>query len=113
MGKCIHAFRDGKVIPYRESKLTKILAEYFNPNYKIFMVTHINRSGEMFHENVNVLEYAAVSTEVKHLNVHMNKSIFKSAKTKNKSKSASVIKKAQVKKKQEEKQEEEEEEYDL
>jgi hypothetical protein len=44
------------------------------------MIAHINRSGEMFHENVNVLEYAAVSTNVKHLNFQMNKSLFKSAK---------------------------------
>jgi hypothetical protein len=26
LGKCIHAFRDGKVIPFRESKLTKVLS---------------------------------------------------------------------------------------
>jgi len=93
LGKCIHAFRDGKVIPYRESKLTKVLSEFFYPEYKIFMVTHINRSGEMFHENVNVLEYAAVSTKVKHLNIHMNKSLYKSAKKRQDlSKSVSVIK---------------------
>ena len=26
LGKCIHAFRDGGVIPFRESKLTKLLS---------------------------------------------------------------------------------------
>lgn len=46
------------------------------------MVAHINRSGEMFHENVNVLEYAAVSMTVKHMNPLMNKSILKSARKK-------------------------------
>lgn len=46
------------------------------------MIAHINRSGEMFHENVNVLEYAAVSMTVKHFNPNKNKSIMKSAKSK-------------------------------
>lgn len=49
LGKCIHAFRDGTCVPFRESKLTKVLCEYFNPKSKIFMIAHINRSGEMFH----------------------------------------------------------------
>ena len=49
LGKCIHAFRDGERLPFRESKLTLALMEYFKPNYKIFMITHINRTGKMFH----------------------------------------------------------------
>jgi len=48
----------------------------------------------MFHENVNVLEYAAVSTQVKQLNPHLNYSIVKSAHKKiEKSKSKSCLKK--------------------
>lgn len=82
LGRCIHAFRDHNVVPYRESKLTRALAEYFNSLYKIYMVAHINRSGEMFHENINVLEYAAVSMTVRHLNPQMNRSILKSARKK-------------------------------
>ena len=49
LGKCIHAFRDGERMPYRECKLTLALMEYFKPNYKIYMVAHLNRSGQMFH----------------------------------------------------------------
>jgi hypothetical protein len=79
LGKCIHAFRDGTVIPFRESKLTKLLSEYFAPHYKIFMIAHINRTGEMFHENANVLEYANLSTNCKQLNPMINRSIMKSA----------------------------------
>ena len=78
LGKCIHAFRDGERLPFRESKLTLALMEYFKPNYKIFMITHINRTGKMFHENINVLDYAAVSTKVKHINPEKNPSIMKS-----------------------------------
>lgn len=29
------------------------------------MIAHLNRSGQMFHENANVLEYAALSTRIK------------------------------------------------
>jgi hypothetical protein len=46
------------------------------------MIAHINRSGAMFHENVKVLEYAAVSTNVKLLNPITNPSIMKSARKK-------------------------------
>ncbi len=46
------------------------------------MVAHINRSGEMFHENINVLEYAAVSMTVRHLNPQVNRSLLKSARKK-------------------------------
>ena len=56
--------------------------EYFKPTYKIFMIAHLNRSGEMFHENVNVLEYAAISTQVKPINLSKNKSIAKSIRKK-------------------------------
>jgi hypothetical protein len=49
------------------------------------MIAHLNRSGQMFHENVNVLEYAAVSTQVKHLNLKKNPSIMKSMKKREKS----------------------------
>lgn len=83
LGKCIHAFRDGAIIPFRESKLTRALTEYFTPRYKIYMIAHINRSGEMFHENLKVLEYAALSTQVKQFNPNVNKSIAKSARKKN------------------------------
>lgn len=43
------------------------------------MIAHINRSGEMFHQNLNVLQYAAVSMTIKHFNAQMNRSILKSA----------------------------------
>jgi hypothetical protein len=47
--------------------------EYFKPCYKIYMIAHLNRSGQMFHENVNVLEYAAVSTQIKHMSINFKK----------------------------------------
>lgn len=97
LGKCIHAFRDGSMIPFRESNLTKVLTEYFSSRYKIFMIAHINRSGEMFHENLNVLGYAAISTNVKPLNQSLNRSIMMSAQKKNnRSKSKSCLKKKET-----------------
>jgi len=80
LGQCLTAFRDGEYIPYRRAKLTQVLMEYFKPSYKIFMVAHLNRSGLMFHENFNVMEYASLSTEIHHLQPNMakNPSIAKS-----------------------------------
>lgn len=82
LGQCLTAFRDGGFLPYRRSKLTTALMEYFKPPYKIYMVAHLNRSGQMFHENLNVLEYAAISTSINHLypNYAKNPSIAKSLK---------------------------------
>lgn len=79
LGKCINALKDGKMIPYRESKLTRSITEYFTDSYKVYMIAHINRNLEMFHENVKVLEYAAVSTKIKTINLGVNPSIVKSA----------------------------------
>lgn len=61
------------------------------------MIAHINRSGEMFHQNLNVLGYAAISTNVKPLNQNLNRSIMMSAqKKKNRSKSRSCLKKKET-----------------
>lgn len=105
LGRCIHAFRDGTMIPFRESKLTKVLCEYFTEYSKIFMIAHINRSEDMFHENVNVLEYAAISKNVKTFNPHKNYALSKSAK-KREGKTKSILKGKKKEVEEEEKSEE-------
>lgn len=47
LGRCIKALNEQKedcsmTIPFRESKLTKALAEYFTTSYKLYMVVTIN-----------------------------------------------------------------------
>ena len=47
--------------------------------YKIIMIAHLNRSQNMIHENLKVLEYAAINKKIKPLNMNLNPSIVKSA----------------------------------
>ena len=50
LGKCLEAMKHNscsnnkKMVPLRESKLTKIFAEYFQGDQNIIMITNINRN---------------------------------------------------------------------
>ena len=79
LGNCLKAFNSGNlVVPYRESKLTKSISEFFHPHIsKIFVLSHINRSGQMFHENSTILHYASMMCKTSPLNPEKNKSLFK------------------------------------
>lgn len=70
LGRCIKCLREVKndkqiQIPFRESRLTMALAEYFNPDFKLVMVININPSKSMINETMNVLEYAAIARDIK------------------------------------------------
>lgn len=55
--------------------------EYFGINFKVYMIAHLNRSIGMLHENLKVLEYAALTKkQLKPLNMTLNQCIAKSAK---------------------------------
>lgn len=92
LGRCIQAFKEGSIIPFRESKLTKALMEYFGINFKVYMIAHLNRSITMFHENLKVLEYAALTKKIKPLNMNLNPSIVKSARKNYEMMSKSAVK---------------------
>ena len=67
LGKCLQALREKAnnqsiMIPYRESKLTKVLAEFLCDRHLDFvMVANISLSANMVHENLKVLEYASIT----------------------------------------------------
>lgn len=46
------------VIPYRDSKLTRVLFEYFNENSSMNMIVNINTNPSDYEETVRVLDYA-------------------------------------------------------
>ena len=48
----------GVVIPYRDSKLTRVLFEYFNENSNMNMIVNINSNHNDYEETVRVLDYA-------------------------------------------------------
>lgn len=56
--------KDGSIPPYRETKLTKFLAEFFLENSRISMITNINPEEKEFEESVRVLNYSALAREV-------------------------------------------------
>lgn len=70
LGRCITCLREVKhdrnvQIPFRDSRLTMALAEYFNPDFKLVMLINVNPSKAMQSETMNVLEYAAIAKDIK------------------------------------------------
>lgn len=64
LGRCLTSLRDGTLPPYRETKLTKFLAEFFLEQSRISMVTNINLEEQEFEETVRVLNYSALARQV-------------------------------------------------
>ena len=64
LGRCLSAMKDKTMIPYRETKLTKFLAEYFLEQSSISMITSICPDEKEFEESVRVLNYAALAKSV-------------------------------------------------
>ena len=53
-------------IPYRESKLTRVLIEYFTAKVQVLMIANISQAQEHFHENMKVLDYAIMAKDIRH-----------------------------------------------
>ena len=71
LGKCLEAMKHNscsnnkKMVPLRESKLTKIFAEYFQGEQNIIMITNINPRTEDFEESIRALNYACIAKDIK------------------------------------------------
>lgn len=65
LGRCLNALRKDLVVPFRDCKLTKFLAEFFLYNSTIKMITNINPREEDFLESLRVLNYSSLAKEVK------------------------------------------------
>ncbi|XP_061412175.1 kinesin-like protein KIF20B isoform X2 [Lethenteron reissneri] len=72
LGKCITALRfnqqanrlNSRVVPFRESKLTRLFQVYFLGRGKTCMVVNINPSTSWYTENLNVLRFSAIAKQV-------------------------------------------------
>ncbi|XP_020557651.1 kinesin-like protein KIF20B isoform X1 [Oryzias latipes] len=70
LGKCINAMRlnqNSKFqhhIPFRESKLTHFLQNFFCGAGRVSMVVNINQSSSFFDETLNVLKFSALAQKV-------------------------------------------------
>ena len=71
LGKCLEAMKHNsvsnnkKMVPLRESKLTKLFAEYFQGDQNIIMITNINPRTEDFEESIRALNYSCIAKDIK------------------------------------------------
>ena len=71
LGKCLEAMKHNsisnvkKIVPLRESKLTKIFSEYFQGDQNVIMITNINPRAEDFEETIRALNYSCIAKDIK------------------------------------------------
>ena len=65
LGRCLQALKKGQMVPFRDCKLTRFLADYFLSECSMKMITNINPREEDFEESLRVLNYSSVAKETK------------------------------------------------
>ncbi|XP_068630333.1 kinesin-like protein KIF18A [Battus philenor] len=65
LGNCINKLADGSsYIPYRDSKLTRLLKDSLGGNCKTVMIANISPSGASYEDTYNTLKYAARANKI-------------------------------------------------
>lgn len=67
MGRCIKALKKKKLAPFRETKLTRYLSEFFVSDNNIVMIANINPWLQDFSESLRALNYTACAREIKEI----------------------------------------------
>ncbi len=69
LANCINALGDrrkkGTYIPYRDSKLTRMLKDSLGGNSKTVMIANISPAGSFIEETLNTLKYASRAKNIK------------------------------------------------
>lgn len=69
LGNCINILSDkgkaGSFVPYRDSKLTRLLKDSLGGNTKTIMIACISPSFSAFEETINSLKYASRARHIK------------------------------------------------
>ena len=69
LGNCINILSDrsktGQFVPYRDSKLTRLLKDSLGGNTKTIMIACISPSFTAYEETVNTLKYASRARNIK------------------------------------------------
>ena len=66
MGKVIHALNEGAThVPYRDSKLTRLLQDSLGGNSQTLMIACVSPSDSNFGETLNTLSYASRARTIK------------------------------------------------
>lgn len=68
VGNCINNLADGlKHIPYRDSKLTRLLKDSLGGNCKTVMIANISPSSTSYEDTYNTLKYATRAKAIKQM----------------------------------------------
>ena len=69
LGSCINILSDknknGKFIPYRDSKLTRLLKDSLGGNILTVMLVCVSPSNESYEESISSLNYATIAKKIK------------------------------------------------
>ena len=76
LGKCINALaehrRAGSFVPFRDSKLTRILKESLGGNSKTVMIACISSEKQFYEETLNTLKYSTIAKRIKNKGIKNN-----------------------------------------
>ena len=73
LGRCIKAIRHNQsiketrkhqIVPYRDSKLTRLFQSYFTGLGKASMIVNISQSAYLFDETLQVLKFSAIASKI-------------------------------------------------
>ncbi|XP_064636919.1 kinesin-like protein KIF20B [Lineus longissimus] len=71
LGQCIDILRHNqthktsqRIVPFRESKLTRLFQNFFSGKGRASMVVNINQNASMFDETLHVLKFSAIAKQV-------------------------------------------------
>ena len=66
LGNCITSLADGnKYVPYRDSKLTRLLKDSLGGNCRTVMISNVSPSALTFEDTYNTLKYADRAKRIK------------------------------------------------
>ncbi|BFZ02160.1 hypothetical protein BsWGS_05199 [Bradybaena similaris] len=74
LGRCIETLRynqlhrdQQRLVPFRDSKLTRLLQNYFNGSGRAVMIVNVSQSVSMFDDTLHVFKFSAIAKQVKHI----------------------------------------------
>lgn len=60
----IPCYRDNKIIPFRDSRLTRLFQNFFCGRGKAAMIVNVSQCASMFDETLNVFKFSAIAKQV-------------------------------------------------
>lgn len=75
LGKCITILAEQKkntFIPFRDSKLTRILKESLGGNSKTVMIACVSSVAKFYEETLNTLKYSTIAKKIKNKGIKNN-----------------------------------------